>query len=112
MSLFKLSFYVPSKDREIVKTAIFQAGAGKIGNYDCCAWETKGTGQFRPLEGANPHLGKKQSLSFVEEYQVEVVVQSACLQAVIAALLQTHPYETPAYAVWPIYSSENLHELA
>ena len=55
--MYKITFYVPVKDAERVKMAMFEAGAGKIGNYDCCSFETRGTGQFRPLPGASPHVG-------------------------------------------------------
>ena len=58
--MYRINFYVPETHLEIVKDALFQAGAGKIGHYDHCCWQTKGTGQFRPLDSSSPHIGKKK----------------------------------------------------
>ena len=58
MHFFRLDVYVPDSHVEAVKTAIFEAGAGYFGNYDSCCWQTGGTGQFRPLEGAHPFYGE------------------------------------------------------
>ena len=55
--MYKLCFYVPESHLEEVKEAVFAAGAGKMGDYDACAWQTAGQGQFRPGEGADPHIG-------------------------------------------------------
>ena len=102
--MFKISFYVPEESCETVKQALFDAGAGHIGNYDCCAWQTLGQGQFRPLAGANPHLGKVNKTETVQEYLVEMVCEKKQLKKAISALKAAHPYETPAYAVWEINS--------
>lgn len=100
--MYKISFYVPESHLEIVKNALFQVGAGKIGNYDCCAWQTKGVGQYRPLEGSNPLIGKENSINTLEEYLVEMVCENALIKEVVEALKASHPYETPAYAIWEI----------
>lgn len=97
-----ICFYVPISHAEAVKSAMFAAGAGRIGNYDCCAWQTAGQGQFRPLDGSAPFVGKQGRLEQVEELKVEMAVQSDCLEAVVAALRQAHPYETPAYHYWQV----------
>ncbi|VAW49038.1 hypothetical protein MNBD_GAMMA03-1802 [hydrothermal vent metagenome] len=97
--MYKFSFYVPETHLEDVKKAVFMAGAGKIGLYDCCAWQVKGQGQFRALEGSNPFLGIRGALEEVEEFRVEMVCKEACIHNVIQALLDSHPYEEPAYDV-------------
>jgi len=99
---YKLEFYVPAEHLEPVKNALFAAGAGRIGKYDCCCWQTAGTGQFRPLPGSHPFIGRQEQIETVAEIKVEMVCASAVIDAVIAALLRTHPYETPAYQYWKV----------
>ncbi len=94
-----LSFYVPSTAKEEVKKALFAAGAGRLGNYDQCAFEIKGIGQFRALEGANPTLGKLDQLEFVEEAKIEMVFEDKYLKEIVNALRLSHPYEEPAFHV-------------
>ena len=72
---------------------MFEAGAGRVGNYDCCAWQTRGEGQFRPLDGSTPFLGNQGQIETVIEYKLELVCEEPCLKAVIAALKRAHPYE-------------------
>ena len=98
--MYKLVFFVPSTHLEDVKSAVFKAGAGKIGNYENCCWQTLGQGQFRPLEGSTPFLGSEGDLELVEEYRVELVYDDALIKPVVASLVDAHPYETPAYDVW------------
>lgn len=100
--MFKISFYVTASHLESVKTAMFAAGAGQIGNYDHCCWQIQGQGQYRPLAGSQAYQGKINQLETCEEYAVEMVCAADKIHAVISALKQTHPYETPAYAVWPL----------
>ena len=102
--MLRLSFYVPATDVEAVKQALFEAGAGRIGNYDCCAWQTLGTGQFRPLDGAAPAVGHVGQVELVDEYRVEMVLAEDVIKPVIAALKQAHPYEEPAYGVFQMLS--------
>jgi hypothetical protein len=90
-------FYVPVKDAERVKTALFEAGAGRIGNYDFCSFDIKGIGQFRPLPGSNPTIGSQCKIEKVEEMKVEMVLEDQYIDAVVRALKENHPYETPAY---------------
>ena len=98
--MFKLCYFVPESHLEATKLAVFNAGAGKIGDYDQCAWQCKGQGQFRPLEGSNPFLGQKDELEVVNEFKVELVCAEAKIQGAIEALKQAHPYEEPAYEVF------------
>ena len=100
--MYKLVFYVPESHLDIVKTAVFDIGAGNIGNYDHCCWQTLGQGQFRPLAGSQPHSGEVEKLEKVAEYRVEMVCRNELIVEVISALKQAHPYEEPAYDVWPL----------
>lgn len=97
--MYKLGFYVPASHLAPVKTALFAAGAGRIGNYDSCCWQTLGQGQFRALEGSQPFLGQQGMVETVEEYRVELVCEDSLLAAVVAALRAAHPYEEPAFDV-------------
>lgn len=97
--MLKLSFFVPESHLEKVKSAVFAAGAGKIGLYENCCWQTMGQGQFKALEGSEPFIGEKGKLETVQEYKVEMVCEDTLVRAVIKALKLAHPYEEPAYDV-------------
>ena len=97
--MYKLTVFIPDSALEPVKSALFAAGAGKIGNYEQCCWQVQGSGQFMPLAGSQPHIGTQDTLETVIEWRVEMVVADAHIKPVIEALKQTHPYETPAYDV-------------
>lgn len=97
--MYKITVYVPETHLTELKQALFAAGAGRVGNYDCCAWQVKGEGQFRPLAGANPFLGQVGAVETVAEYKVELVCEPDHIRAAIAALKTAHPYEEPAYDV-------------
>ncbi len=97
--MYKLTFYVPDSHLDTVKTAIFAAGAGQIGDYDSCCWQVLGQGQFRPLAGANPFIGQAGQVEVVDEWRVEAVVAADAIHTVVRALKASHPYETPAYDV-------------
>ncbi len=101
-NMYRLDVYVPASHLEILKSAVFSAGAGRLGNYDLCCWQCPGKGQFRPLSGAAPFLGRENSLEEVEEWKVEFLCPGECLKQVIAALKAAHPYETPAFQYWPV----------
>lgn len=98
--MYKLCFYVPESHLEVVKLAVFEAGAGRIGNYQHCCWQTVGTGQFRPMPGSQPFIGECGALEKVEEFRVEMVCADEAIQTAIAALRQSHPYEEPAFDCW------------
>lgn len=101
--MYRLCFYVPASHVEQVKSAVIAVGAGKIGNYDCCAWQVEGQGQFRPLEGSDPFLGEQGGgVETVAEYRVEMVVDAKLIATSIEALLAAHPYEEPAYQYWQV----------
>lgn len=98
--MYKLCFYVPESHVEEVKAATFKAGAGRIGDYDCCAWQVKGTGQFRPLQGSDPFIGEQGQIEKVDEYRVEMVCKDDLIHEAVRAMVDAHPYEEPAYDVW------------
>lgn len=102
--MYKFAFFVPEDHKEVVKAAVFATGAGKIGDYDSCCFELKGTGQFRPLPGANPYIGQQGAVETVTEYRVELVCDDAQIKQAVAAMKQAHPYEEPAYDVWRLES--------
>lgn len=103
--MYKIYFYVPESHLESVKSALFSKGAGKIGHYDSCAWQTPGTGQFRALAGSNPAIGEQNQLAKVTEFKVETVCEDDILEAVLQALLEAHPYEQPAYGYCKVESN-------
>ena len=100
--MFKLCFFVPESHLEAVKSALFAAGAGRIGAYDSCCWQVLGEGQYRPLEGSQPFLGRQGRVERLAEWTVELVVADELVDASIAALRQAHPYETPAFELWAL----------
>ena len=84
-----------------VEEAVFKAGAGTIGNYQNCLNDYEVSGQFKPVAGSNPSIGKQDKLEKVVERKLEFFVDSFNLNQVIMAMKSVHPYETPAYAVYP-----------
>jgi hypothetical protein len=106
--MYKICFFVPATHLEEVKQALFNQGAGKIGNYDCCAWQVLGEGQFKPLQGSEPFIGSANKITTLAEYKVEMVCAESLIQQTIEALLLTHPYQEPAYEVYKILSIADL----
>lgn len=98
--MYKLCFYVPAENLEVVKSAMFTAGAGRVGDYDRCCWQVSGQGQFRPLQGSQPYIGRQGSLEKVAEYKVEMVCADEFIDAALAALKEAHPYEEVAFDAW------------
>lgn len=99
MTTYKLTFFVPETHVEEVKMAVFAAGAGRLGDYDCCAWQTLGQGQFRPLAGSQPFIGRQGEIETVDEYRVEMLCSEEALAPALEALRASHPYEEPAFDV-------------
>lgn len=98
----KVVVFVPVDSADIVREALHGAGAGRIGDYDSASWSTAGEGRFRPLDGADPAIGRVGEVEVVEEARVEVVVPRRRRTAVVRALLAAHPYEEPAFDVVPL----------
>lgn len=106
--MYKIAFYVPESHVEIVKNALFAKGAGKIGHYEHCSWQTLGVGQFRPLDESKPFIGLKNQIHQEKEYLVEMVCPDFLVKLVLQELIQIHPYETPAYSVWKFMTLEDF----
>ncbi|HEV2891446.1 MAG TPA: Nif3-like dinuclear metal center hexameric protein [Frankiaceae bacterium] len=98
----KLAVFVPPDATEQVVDALASAGAGRIGDYDRCAWWSEGTGTFEPGPGTDPAVGKPGERTETAERRVEMVVPLARLAECVRALLAAHPYEEPAYDVLPV----------
>jgi hypothetical protein len=107
VSDYKLVVFVPEGAIEAVKKAIFDAGAGRLGHYDSCSWQVLGEGQFRPLAGSQPYMGKLGAVERVAEYRLETLVAKQDLHGVLAALKQAHPYEEPAFEVLALVNVSN-----
>ncbi len=97
--LRKLVVFVPPDSLDVVREAVFAAGAGQFGAYDRCSWFTEGTGTFRALPGANPAVGEIGVEERVPELRLETIFPAESHEAVVAALRQAHPYEEPAFDV-------------
>jgi len=100
--MYKVCVFVPETAVEQVKQAMFKAGAGKIGDYDSCCWQTLGQGQFRPLEGSSPFIGEQDRIETVAEFRIEMVCTDELIKDAVAAMKNSHPYEEPAYDVWKL----------
>jgi dinuclear metal center YbgI/SA1388 family protein len=105
--LRKLVTFCPSSHAGQVREAILNAGAGQIGNYDCCCYNTMGEGTFRALEGANPYVGELGKIHSEAEIRIETIFPAYLENAVISALKKAHPYEEVAHDIYPL---TNLHE--
>jgi hypothetical protein len=98
----KLVVFVPREALDNVRSALFEAGAGKIGNYDHCSWYAAGTGTFLPREGAAPTVGRTGREQRVSELRLETVFPEELQEQVVAALRDAHPYEEPAFDIYPL----------
>jgi len=101
-ALDKLVVFVPKADAERLVDALADAGAGRIGDYERCAWQTEGEGTFRPLAGANPAIGAVGEIERVAEARVEMVLPQRRRDDVVAALRAAHPYEEPAFDLFAL----------
>jgi len=98
----KIVVFVPETHTDIVRVAMGEAGAGKIGNYSHCSFSSKGTGRFKPEDGANPHIGEVGKFEEVIEERIETVCSREKLQEVIIAIKEVHPYDEVAMDVYPL----------
>lgn len=98
--LDKWVIYVPQENAEAVQAAVFEAGAGHIGDYSHCSWSVTGIGQFLPHEGASPAVGSVGNVERVPEDRFEVVAPARARAAVLAAMRAAHPYEEPAFDIF------------
>ena len=102
--LDKWVIYVPRENAEAVQEAVFEAGAGHIGDYSHCSWRVTGIGQFLPCQGAAPAVGSVGSVERVAEDRFEVVAPGRARSAVLAAMRAAHPYEEPAFDIFALVS--------
>lgn len=105
----KIIVTIPIEDVGKVRNVICEAGAGIIGNYTHCSMSTKCIGTFKPTDEANPYIGEKNNLEFVEEEKLEVVCDVNIVKDVISKLREVHPYEEPAIDIIPLID-ENFFE--
>ncbi|HZO96777.1 MAG TPA: YqfO family protein [Gaiellaceae bacterium] len=98
----KLVVFVPEEALDAVRDALFAAGAGRIGAYERCSWYASGTGTFRALPGASPAIGEVGEEERVAELRLETVFPAELQDEVVAALRAAHPYEEPAFDVYPL----------
>jgi len=96
----KLQVFVPLAQKEKVRQAIAEAGAGEIGHYDHCSFESEGVGRFKANEGSKPFVGEKGKVHAEHEVKIEAVFPSYSQGAVLKALFEAHPYEEPAYDIF------------
>ncbi len=100
--MYKLAFFVPESHLDVVKFALFELGAGKIGDYEACCWQVLGQGQFKPGEESQPFIGELNQLEMMSEWKVEMVCEDHLIKEVVAMLKQVHPYEEVAYDVYKL----------
>lgn len=101
-SLLKLVTFVPTEQAERVRKALFAAGCGNIGGYDSCSYNLKGEGTFRAGENTHPFCGSIGELHREEEVRIETILPSYKKGEVVRALLSAHPYEEPAFDLYPL----------
>ncbi|MBZ0328121.1 MAG: Nif3-like dinuclear metal center hexameric protein [Altibacter sp.] len=95
----KLTTYVPTANADTVRSALFSVGAGEIGNYTNCSFNTVGSGSFNGNEASNPTVGKKGTINFEEEVQIGITFHKHLEASVVKALFKSHPYEEVAYEI-------------
>jgi hypothetical protein len=100
----KLIVFVPREALDTVRAALFEAGAGRIGDYEHCSWYTEGTGTFLGGEGTSPNVGQAGREERVAELRLETVFPAGRQDEVLAALRRAHPYEEPAFDVYELMS--------
>ncbi len=105
--LRKLTTYVPQKDAETIRKALFKSGAGNIGNYDNCSYNTDGYGTYRGNENSNPVMGEKGNIHTENETFISVIFEKHLEGKILKSLFKNHPYEQVAY---DIVSLENSHQ--
>jgi structural toxin protein (hemagglutinin/hemolysin) RtxA len=99
--MHKICFYVPENYADVVKNAMFAAGAGKVGKYTCSSWQSLGEGQFLAQQDGKPVL-TMDNLEKMAELKVEMICEDHVLTDVIQALKTSHPYEQPSYQAWQL----------
>jgi len=104
----KIVVTIPAENTEQVRNAVCSEGAGIIGNYTYCTIATKCIGTSKPSEEANPYIGEKNKLEFIEEDKLEVICDINIVKKVLKKLREVHPYEEPAIDIIPLINEEDL----
>ncbi|UDI78167.1 Nif3-like dinuclear metal center hexameric protein [Staphylococcus taiwanensis] len=104
---YKVQTYIPKEEVESFKNSLDEAGLAKEGNYEYCFFETEGTGQFKPIGEANPHIGEIDSIEYVNEVKIEFMIDSDQLHIAENTIINNHPYETPVYDFIKMTKSAN-----
>ena len=103
----KIVTFVPADDVQRVASAMAEAGAGRIGNYDHCSFRTTGLGTFRGNDASRPSVGKRGELESVPEVKLEMIANQWQVPGIIGAMKKSHPYEEVAYDVYPLENTSN-----
>ena len=98
----KIVVFVPVSHADVVREAMGEAGAGKIGNYTFCSFSSRGTGRFKPGKGSYPVIGQVGKLEAVEEERIETICSRENLKAMVDAIRKVHPYEEVAFDIYPL----------
>jgi len=98
----KIIVFVPESHVDLVREAMGKAGAGKIGNYTFCSFSSKGTGRFKPGDGAHPAIGEVGELESVQEERIEMICERSIVKDVVSAIKKVHPYEEVALDIYPL----------
>lgn len=109
--LIKLTVFVPLTHIDKVREAMHRAGAGYIGNYSECSFQTAGTGTFRPQDGTQPFVGTRGILETVDEYRLETIAYEYDVKRIIAAMKEAHPYEEAAYDIYPLLNQGRIYSM-
>lgn len=107
----KIFVTIPIENIEEIRNAVCETGAGIIGDYTYCTSSTKSIGTFKPNDSANPYIGEKNKLEFVEEEKLEFVCDIDKVKVVISRLREVHPYEEPAIDIVPLIDEDNFNEI-
>jgi len=106
---YKMAVFVPQENVESVAEAIFNAGGGLIGEYEKCSFRLKGEGTFKGNSNTNPTLGSKEQFQTVQEIRLETIFDSWNINNVVSAMISAHPYEEPAYDIYPLHNKNVNH---
>lgn len=101
-SLVKLVTFVPTAQADQVRSALFEAGCGCVGNYDACSYNLEGQGTFRAGENTHPYCGEIGALHYEPEVRIETILPTYLQGKAVRALIAAHPYEEPAYDLYPL----------
>lgn len=109
--LYKIVVYVPTSHGDAIRKALGDSGAGYIGNYSDCSFTALGTGRFKAHEGTHPFIGQVGDIATADEERVETIVPQSKLNAVLTAMLAVHPYEEPAYDIYPLQNKGHVYSM-